>query len=155
MYCSSCGASVGQGLSYCNNCGAKLSGAKSVDAAKPAELFSDSLVWAIVSVFIVGLGGIIGLMALMKNELHFDTSLIVAFSMMSFLLMCAIEGVLIWHLLSRKRNTLAPGDAGEIKGRETKELGAAHGRALSEPVPSVIEHTTRTLEPLYSERKSQ
>jgi hypothetical protein len=37
----------------------------------------------------------------------------------------------------------------------TKELDAAQPRALPEPVPSVTEHTTRTFEPLYSERKSK
>lgn len=99
MYCSSCGAAAAKGLSYCNQCGAKLSGAKG-GVTKPAELFPDSLVWAIVSVFVVGLGCIIGLMAVMKDY-GFNQLLIIAFTLLIFLLILAVEGVFISLLFSR------------------------------------------------------
>src|SRR6266446_3006317 len=67
MYCSTCGGAVASSLSYCNHYGARLSGPAADADRKPAELFPDSLVWAIVSVFVVGLGGTIGLMAVMKE----------------------------------------------------------------------------------------
>jgi heme/copper-type cytochrome/quinol oxidase subunit 2 len=155
MYCASCGVAVTKGLSYCNQCGAKLSGAKSESAAKSPELFSDSMVWAIVSVFIVGLGCIIGLMAMMKELLNFSEKLIVMFSLMSFLLMFVIEGVLIWTLLSRKRESRATGEAGQLGEQTTKELGPAQARAFTECMGSVTEHTTRSFEPVYSERKAE
>ncbi|HEY0405777.1 MAG TPA: zinc ribbon domain-containing protein [Pyrinomonadaceae bacterium] len=156
MYCSSCGAAAGQGLSFCSNCGAKLGNAKGVEMAKRAELFPDSLIWAIVSVFVVGLGGIIGLMAVMKDVFGFNPSLIIAFSLFSFAMMFMVEGVLVWLLLSRRSGRVKEaGDGGRVKQQETKELDAAQARSLPEPTPSITEHTTRTLEPLYSERKSK
>ncbi|MDT4897697.1 MAG: hypothetical protein QOH25_2774 [Acidobacteriota bacterium] len=156
MYCSSCGGVIARGLSYCNHCGARLGGAKDDVASKAAELFPESLVWAIVSVFVVGLGTTIGLMAVMKDLLDFSKSLIVAFSLVCFLLMFAIEGVLIWLLLSRRRSSEKKAkDSGQLKGQTTKELDAAQARALPEPVPSITEHTTRAFEPIYRERKSE
>jgi predicted amidophosphoribosyltransferase len=157
MYCSSCGAAVAKGLSYCNRCGAKLSGAKGDDASKASgELFPDSLVWAIVSVFIVGFGLTMGLMTMMKNLLDFSQGVIIAFTALSFLLTIAVESMLIWLLLSRRRSVKDMSDAAErLEEQTTKELDAAQARALPEPTPSVTEHTTRTFEPIYSERKSK
>jgi hypothetical protein len=41
------------------------------------------------------------------------------------------------------------------KEQDTKELYQAQARVLAEPMPSVTEHTTRTFEPISSERKSK
>ncbi|HEV7374428.1 MAG TPA: hypothetical protein VGN95_06915 [Pyrinomonadaceae bacterium] len=131
-----------------------MNGAKSESVTKSSELFPDSLVWAIVSVFVVGLGCIIGLMALMKDLLNFNTGIILTIASLSFLLMFAIEGVFIWMLLSRRRGAKEVRDTEEAKEQVTKELDAAQPRALAEPVPSITEHTTRKFEPVYSERKT-
>ena len=56
MYCSSCGAAAAQGVSFCNLCGAKLGGARADGAADASALSPDGLVWAVVTVFVVGLG---------------------------------------------------------------------------------------------------
>ena len=156
MYCSSCGAAIARDLSYCNHCGAKLSGAKGEGVAKPAELFPDSLVWAIVSVFIVGLGCMIGLMAVMKDY-GFNQGMTIGFTLLIFLLMLAVESVFISLLMSRKRGAREGTKTGRLNGRlkeqATKELGAVPAQALPEPAASVTEHTTRAFEPIYSERK--
>lgn len=154
MYCSSCGGTVAQGVSYCNLCGAKLNKAKDESVAKPAELFPESLVWAIVVVFTVGLGVTIGLMAVMKDLLNFGQGLIIGFTLLSFLLTIVVEGVLIWMLLESKRNAQKSGVPAPLKEQTTRELDTAQALSLPEPVPSVTEHTTRTFEPIYSERKS-
>jgi predicted amidophosphoribosyltransferase len=73
MYCSSCGAAVSQDLSYCNRCGAKLNGVKGDSAIKLSEAKPESLINAIVAVFVCGLGAIIGLMAVMKAVLNLLT----------------------------------------------------------------------------------
>lgn len=155
MFCSSCGAGVARGLSYCNRCGSKLNGTKDADSGKSPELFSDSLIWAIVSVFIVGLGTAIGLMAVMKDLLNFSTGLIVLFTSITFATMVAVEAVLIWLLLSRRRGEKEAGDAVRLQEQAAKELNEAQARALAPPAQSVTEHTTRTFEPIYSERKSK
>ena len=151
MYCSSCGAAVAKGLSYCNQCGANLIGAKG-GVTKPTELFPESLIWAIVSVFVIGLGCSIGLMAVMKDY-GFSQLLIVAFTLLIFVLMLAVEGVFISLLFSRKSSRKEIGETESLHEQAAKELGAAQARALSEPVPSVTDHTTRAFEPIYSERK--
>ena len=105
-----------------------MSGAKSDDITK-------NLLFFMTAVFVFGLGAIIFLMMALKmvfgpENLH----LIIAFTMLSFLIMLAVEGVFVWMLLSRKKTQTA------------KELGETKARLLPEPMLSVTEHTTRTLE---------
>ncbi len=155
MYCSSCGVSVAQGLSYCNYCGAKLSGAESDNVIKSPEVKPELLVSAMVAVFVLGLVAITMLMGVMKTVLDLNVGLIVAFTLLSFLIMLVIEGVIIRLLLGRKRGAEEAGDTVLWKEQATKELDAAQARVLPEPVPSVTEHTTRTFEPIYNERPSK
>lgn len=157
MYCSSCGSAVTPGLSYCNRCGSELTAKKFTPKNTPQ--LPESLVWAIVAVSVGGLALIIGLMAVMKNELHFDNQLILLLSLLSFLLLLAAETVFIWLLFnSARRAKLREQDAGDtaqFKGSETKELGEPQERLLTEPPVTVTEHTTRTLEPVYRERNRE
>ena len=152
MYCSSCGAAVARGLSYCNLCGAKLNTAKGESGSKPAEQFAEMLVGSIVGTFVLGLGVIIGLMAVMKDLLNFNQGLIITFTSLCFLLMVAIEGVLIGLLLDRRRGAKVMGETPPPKDQTTRELDRAEARSLPEPVPSVTEQTTRSFEPIYSEQ---
>jgi hypothetical protein len=154
MFCSSCGVAVAQGLSYCKYCGAKL-GKENADGAKSSGLSPASLVWAMVSLFTVGLGAIIALMVVMKGADPFSVALIKAFAVLSFLLMLAAEGVCIWLLLRRNRGGTTAGDNTLLQERAAAKLGAAPERLLPNPAPSVTEHTTHTLDPVYSERKSR
>jgi hypothetical protein len=138
------------GLNYCKRCGAKLSGAKDEEITRPVD--PDSLIWAMVVVFIVGLGATIGLIAVMKN-LNFNPALTIAFPIISFLLMLGIEGVFIWKLLGPRRRAEDVRDTGRFKEQERKELGAEQTSWITDPAPSVSEHTTHTLEPIHSESK--
>lgn len=153
MYCSSCGAAVAQGTSFCNLCGAKLGGAQ---GGESSGLTPDSLVWAAVAVFVVGLGGLIGLLAVMKETVGFGNEVILAVTAVFLLLMFAMEAVFVGLLLKRAR--AAKGATGASSNfAETKELGAARPAALPEhaplePAPSVTEHATRAFEPSYAER---
>jgi hypothetical protein len=153
MYCSSCGVAVAQGLSYCNNCGAKLSGAKGDNVIKSSEVKPELLVSAMVAVFVLGLGAIAVLIGVLKAVAGFDLPFLLAATMLSFVLMLVVEGVLIGLLLRGNRGAKEAGDTERLKEQTTKELGEAQARVLPEPVPSVTEHTTRAFEPIYSERK--
>jgi hypothetical protein len=152
MYCSTCGGAVAASLSYCNHCGARLNGPAADADRQPAELFPDSLVWAIVSVFVVGLGGTIGLMAVMKDARTFEPGLIIGLSLLSFVAMLAVEGVLVYLLLSRRSGAKEAGEKSKLKAPPVRELGIANEHALPEPSLSVTDHTTRTLEPVYRDR---
>ena len=160
MYCSSCGSAVTAGLSYCNRCGAELnanSTTKKSDEVKGTDL-PESLVWAIVSVSVGGLGVMIGLMAVMKNELHFANGMIFLISLLSFALLLGAEAIFIWLLLSSQRRALRREREGTVttqfKEVATKELGEPQGSFLPEPAVSVTEHTTHTLEPVYRRRRT-
>lgn len=151
MYCSSCGAAVARGLTYCNHCGAKVT-REGDKAVKSSEVKPESLVWAMVAVLVFGFVAIMFLMMAMKM-VGLNEGPILAFTILSFLIMLVVEGVIISQLLGRKREETA--DSVLSKEQATKELYEAQARVLPEPVPSVTEHTTRTFEPIYSERKSK
>ena len=154
MYCSSCGVSVAQGLSYCNYCGAKLS-VKGKDLTASPDVKPEMLVASMVACFIFGLLAIVMMMGMMRSILGLNPGVILAFAMLGFMIMLLIEGVCIRLLFRRKGRTAEAGDSAQLKGQATKELDGAQARMLSEPVPSVTEHTTRTFAPLPSERTSK
>ena len=156
MFCSSCGVSVAQGLSYCKHCGAKLNEEKGEGHLKSLELRAESLIIsAMVGLFVLGLLAITVLMGVMKAVLDLNAGQILGFATLSFLIMLALEGVLIWRLTRQRRGAVERGVTELSKAQTTKELDAAHARGLPGAMPSVTEHTTRTLEPIYSERKSK
>lgn len=159
MYCSSCGVSVAQGLSFCKHCGAKLGAEKDDGAAGYTELKAESfLISAMTAVFILGLGVIMGLLAVLKNVIDLETPQVIPFAILSFLMLVIIEGVIVWRLMRRDRLAKASAAAAAAMPNEqtTKELDAAHARALpgGMPPPSVTEQTPRAFEPVYTERKS-
>ena len=155
MYCASCGVAVTPGLSYCNYCGEKLSGAKSDTIIKSPEVRPETLVGAMVLTFVFGLVAITVLMGVMKAVLHFEMGQILAFALLSFLVMLSLEGVFIRLLLRRQRGAEEAGDTVLLKGQATRELDAAQARVLPETMSSVTEHTTRAFDPIYRERMSK
>ena len=113
---------------------------------------TDSLIWAIVGVFVAGIGVLIGLLAVMKKELGFDLPFLLFFSLLTFGLITAIEALFVWMLFSRHRANNRARELA-VKQTVTKELGAAPARMLAEPIPSVTEHTTRAFDPSIVNRK--
>jgi hypothetical protein len=91
----------------------------------------------------------------MKAVLHLDVGQVLAFTMLSFLILVSLEGVFIRLLFRGKRGTEDAGDSVRLKRQATNELDAAQVRELAEPVPSVTEHTTRAFDPVYNERTSK
>ena len=156
MYCSTCGSAVSPNLTYCNQCGARLSGAKG-DDTKSSEVKPEILVGAIAAVFIFGLGAIVGLMAVLKRVFNQadNLGLIIFFTLISFLIMLAVEGVFIWMLLGRKKSAKEADDTKQLKKQTAKELKEATAGMLAEPAFSVTEHTTRTLEPVEAKHTAE
>jgi hypothetical protein len=124
------------------------------NGVKSSEVKPESLVWAMVAVLVFGFVAIMFLMMAMKM-VGLGVGQILAFTILSFLIMLVVEGVFISQLLGRKRGTKETADIGLAKEQATTELYEAQARVLPEPMPSVTEHTTRTFDPIYSERKSK
>jgi heme/copper-type cytochrome/quinol oxidase subunit 2 len=152
MYCPACGVAVVQGLSFCNYCGAKLNEVKGDPPTRASEVKAESLVAAMVIVFVLGMVVITMLMGVMKTVLNLNVGLILGFILLSFLIMLSIEGVLVRLLFRRRHGFEESGDAVQLKGQGTKELDVAQARGLPEHMPSVTEHTTRAFDPIYKER---
>ncbi|MFN2577220.1 MAG: hypothetical protein ABR607_05965 [Pyrinomonadaceae bacterium] len=149
MYCPSCGVSLTQGLPYCNYCGAKLGRGESGD--KTPDIRSGGLITMMVATFVMGLFAITIFMGVMKTVVRLETAPLLAFVLLSFLVMLLLEDIFIFLLFRR-----APrGDySREVKDNRasTKEL-EAESRVPMEPIASVTEHTTRAFDHVYSERK--
>lgn len=154
MYCSACGSALPANLTYCNRCGARVSPVKEDEVAKPVESYSESLVWAIVSVFIAGSGVIIGMMAVMKQVVGFDLNVILTIAFLCFFMMFVVEALFISLLISSKKAAKELTDPVRLKEHATRELVEARPLNLTEPVPSVTEHETRTFEPVYNKQRS-
>jgi hypothetical protein len=152
MYCSSCGKNVNQGLRFCNHCGATVGGAIEHDSSKLSESSLNLLLGGILGLPIAGLGIIIGLLSVMKKELGFGSELIIAFALMSFVLLLAAEGVFIWLLIHRARAFRETRNNARVNEGVIKSLSTAPVLELSEP-PSITENTTRSFEPSEREPK--
>lgn len=152
MFCSSCGISVAQNLTYCNHCGAKITQDKS-DNLKTTEMRAE---WAMMSsmgaLFVFGLVAISILLGVMKQVLKLEAGQLMGFAALSFLIMIALEGVYIARLFRFRRESEKPTDTPRSEKHITREL-EAHSRIVAEPIGSVTDHTTRTLDPVYDERK--
>ena len=153
MYCSSCGVSVAEGLSYCNYCGAKQNRSESL--VNSSELKPERLIQTMGAVFVCGLLAITVFLGVMKAVLGFNLGQILFFAMLSFLMMFVIHGVLIKLLVSGRRGAEQPSKTLPVAGPTTRELDAAQARALPEPLSSVTEHTTRTFEPILTDRSAK
>src|SRR5882757_3538370 len=116
MYCSCCGGAVARDRTYCNHCGAMLAGIKDDRIAVGSELRPELLVCSMVVVFAVGLGGTIGLMAVMKDVFGSgNAGLIIAFTLLTLALTVAVEGFLVGLLMSQKRRAWEVSDKSKTK----------------------------------------
>lgn len=151
MYCSTCGVAVPENLSYCNHCGARITTPNS-DKVTSREVRPELLVSAMAGTFILGLLAISVLLGVMKTALGLELGQILAFAVLSFLLLLSLETVFVL-LLFRRNRAEKEQPTTELTGRHaTKELGAPQVQALREPLTSVTDHTTRAFEPIYTKQ---
>lgn len=152
MYCWSCGKSVQENLNYCSNCGARVE--KNASDGDSSWMTNPATSVGYLGVF--GLGGFIFLvMSLLKRNL--DPGFVFA---MSALYLAALFGICFLLLRqssghSGTRQTKNPIEETDYQAPKkfrseiTNQLGSPSG----EPIPSVTEHTTRTLDEVLVERK--
>ena len=145
MYCSTCGAPVTSGLSFCNRCGANLKDRSSSQNMGPISAF----LTAITILAVVGLGIMLGGSLVLTKEAHLPFELIGCFMLFTFLIVGVIEFMLVRQLARvtgaiDDRPTLPP-------PQPLHELRPASVNNLAEPLGSVTENTTRTLE--YARRE--
>ena len=145
MYCSTCGTQIAPGLSFCNRCGASLK-----ERTANSSTTIPAYLTAVTVIGVIGLGSMLGgTMALRKKAL-LDEGLIGIFMLFTFLIVGTIELMLLRQL------SKLVGSRDEPKSisaplHPVHELRQANVASLAEPLPSVTENTTRTLE--YARRE--
>lgn len=151
MYCSSCGVAVTPGLSYCNRCGAKQNLG---DGSKASELRPETLVFGMLATFVFGMIAITVLMGVAKNVLEIPIEGVLLLALFPFLILLVMEAIFIRLLLRRTR---AESESRKVPMDQhaTNELAPGQPQALPHARQSVTEHTTRTFDPVYTERKPE
>ena len=148
MYCSACGGPITPGLSFCNRCGMSLKD-RSGDSKSPLPVVA--LVLGMVLVAMSAMGLLLGGPIALKREGQFGEELIVLFMFLAFLITAFTE-IFLYRQLSRftaqpklpDAMPLAPPVS--LPAPPAAEYYAPQPRSLAEPLPSVTENTTRTLE---------
>jgi hypothetical protein len=152
MYCSNCGNPVNDKLKYCNGCGDRL--AKEEDKHGTPGKMLDNILTTIFLVVMFGLGILVGLVAVLLDKgtkTEVVTTIVVAY-------LAAVFGICFMLLrqvpklvdAKLNRNTSTSSDfvpAQQLKPRTTAQL-----EEYQQPIMSVTEHTTRTLEEIPQKR---
>lgn len=146
MYCSNCGTPLAPGLSYCNRCGADLREKASSSNTAPIT----AVLTAITILGIAGLGIMLGGALALRKEAGLDQELIGVFMLFVFLIVSITEILLVRNLSkltsSHESKKYFPPPP------PINDMRLPPARSLGEPVPSVTENTTHTLDYVRRER---
>ena len=143
MYCVNCGTPVTQGLSYCNRCGTSL--------RERTETKIGAISAYLTAITLLGLGGLaimLGGALVMRSEAGLSQQLIGFFMLFTFLIVGISEIMLIRNLSKLTGSTERPK---YLPQPAPHDLRLPQATPFGEPVSSVTENTTRTLE--YARRE--
>jgi hypothetical protein len=150
MYCAHCATPLAPGLSFCNRCGASLK-----EPEPPQGGAAQGLLTAVVLVALFGLGIMFAGPLVLKNGAGIDGDPLKLFIVFTFILLTLIEIFLLIqlsHVLRNRNDSRSQREkAFQQPGPLPRELQATPLRNLADPIQSVTENTTRTLE--YSRRE--
>lgn len=150
MYCSTCGSALSRQMKFCNRCGAQLNNQEIEKAEKRFDEYLEGLFWTAV----IGLGVILGggfLASKLAEDLHLSRWIAIAYLILSSTVFLIIFGLSLWqtlHLAGMMKK--ADGEALPA-ARDTDKILPAESSAPSDLAQSVIENTTRSLEPIPKE----
>ena len=145
MYCQSCGTALATQMKYCNRCGANLVTTKDEDRLKLFETRMDSEMEGLFWITVLGLGLILGGIALLK-KVQLSETLIVAYMILSSLAFVAYFGLGVWQVRRLNRSSKEASGSVQLEGQDTNELGPAKAWLTIEAGSSVTEQTTRGLD---------
>ncbi len=149
MYCSACGSPIAPGLSFCIRCGMSL---KERGGSKPTGPIN-ALVTAMVIVATASMGMLLGGPIALKREGQFGEELIVLFMFLTFLIGLFIE-IFLYRQLTRLTSASSKPEPVALPPQSAMpEYRSPQPHRLPEPIPSVTESTTRTLEYSREERR--
>ena len=140
MYCATCGTPLTQGLSYCNRCGTSLRERSTTNTGAISAFLT--------AITLIGVGGL-GLMfagaLVLRRGANLSQELIGFFMLFAFLIVSMIELMLVKNLSKlmgeKEKKSYFPAPQ-----NVSNDLRLPQGTPFGEPVSSVTENTTRTLE---------
>ncbi len=146
MFCANCGKSVDKKLKYCNACGQRLGRENDENTDSPARMLDDildTLFWTAV----LTLGILIGLVAvLLANNVKSEI-----FASIVFIYLATVFGICfmlarqIPKLIDARLKAFSTGSE-DKQDKQISNTSTPQLREYREPVLSVTDHTTRTLE---------
>ena len=146
MYCANCGTQLVQGLSYCNRCGFNLREKSESNTGSITAFLT-----AITLLGVLGLGLMLGGALVLRRAALLSQELIGVYMLFTFLILSVTEFMLVRNL---SKLTSAPDKDKKnyFPAHQPQDLRLAQGTPLGEPVSSVTENTTRTLEYIRREQ---
>ena len=149
MYCANCGTPLTQGLSYCNRCGANLRERSETNTGAISAFLT-----AITLLGIVGLGIMLGGALVLRRGAGLSQDLIGVFMLFTFLIVGFTELLLFKNLSKLFASTESRKYSSQPQPAaisNAHDLRLPQATPLGEPIGSVTENTTRTLE--YARRE--
>lgn len=146
MYCANCGTQLTQGLSYCNRCGTSLRERSGTNTGAISAFLT-----AITMIGVGGLGIMLAGALLLRRGANLSQELIGFFMFFTFLIVSIVEVTLIRNL-SKLMGEKEQKNYFPAPQTTSNDLRLPQATPFGEPVSSITENTTRTLE--YMRRDS-
>ncbi|HAF13194.1 MAG TPA: hypothetical protein DHU55_03180 [Blastocatellia bacterium] len=149
MFCQSCGAEYAIGLNYCNRCGANLNTAIAQTESVPFSVTKPAIVIgsAVVLLTLLGFTALIEGAAKLALVFQQNDPVVVTIALGMITIM-VIDLMLVLQLSRLISAALSPVRATQPQKlqphKAVEQLSPPTG-----PMPSITEHTTRTLEPAF------
>lgn len=153
MFCPNCGTTVNKKLKYCNSCGERLSKSAEIDKDGMPGKMLDNILTTVFLVVMFGLGILVGLVAVLLGsnvEPKFVVFIAVAY-------LAAVFGI-CYTLLSQVPKLIDARLKTDEFAEESRQaarltpLTTAQLEEYREPVMSVTDRTTKTLDKVPLER---
>jgi hypothetical protein len=156
MYCSTCGQQIAEHLNYCNSCGARIeknplivSNSSSSQLAKPLAI-----------TVMMGFVGFIAMLKIVLDNSRLDIPAVVLIVIAYLAALTIISAMMIGHMWKTAGDIRVHAKKPKIKsdeyasprsfrGSNTNQLG----EPIQQPIGSVTDNTTRTLDEVLVERR--
>lgn len=139
-------------MKYCNRCGSSLATTNDAEEIKRSEKrfdgYLDGLFWITALGVAVTVGGMVAL-----KKLQFSDSFIIAFLILSSTAFLVNFAMSLWVVLGILKTSKTAKALAESSIPTTSELEPSKAANVLQPAPSVTENTTRSFEPIYTEKR--
>ena len=146
MHCPNCGKVVNKSLKYCKDCGERLSKAEEIDKDGMPGKMLDNILTTLFLVVMFGLGILVGLVAVLLGS-NVEPKFVV---MIAVAYLAAVFGI-CYSLLTQVPKLIDArlklnAQANDPEPHQLRPLTTAQLEEFREPVMSVTDHTTKTLD---------